>query len=1372
MWNGEQPISPLSSQGSENLTFNFDPSAMAQGDYTLQVALLNNSGQRIAMQGSSLSITGPAFQITQVPPGQTLMPGEEATFAFKVKNTGNQEGAVEFHFKAYDLLDVTRREWLKAGEERSLDFAFLLPADLEEKDYFVDYELKGGERGQVKYHLAGINLAVSASLDKAFYSEGETARLSLSVSPSAGQPLLNLFARVNYPGYESKQPLALNGPQALLFDVPLPEITGEKLFYGIYHESGRSIYLNSLYVYKAGDVLTLKTDKQVYKPGETVVLMVSSQQMASGTLTLSAPNYEEAFSFSGNAQKSFVLPAAMTAGTYFITYQLSGPQSVSGSQPFDVDGIQVKVKKAILDKAKYASTDTMNLNLTIESNQDLPATLKTWIVDPEKNYSSAGTQGITLTGAQPLLAAQSSAFSTTKLGIHRLVYGIYKDEMLLCSGSYAFDVGEAILLGVSTDRADYPQGNEPIAVEAKVYGTVPGSLEFSLDGQSVGSVPVSTSGFSATQYTPPEISPGLHTLKASLTSGGLTSSKQITFVYGSSLPDLSVRVSSDPNIKDGFMTITITVTNQGKSASIPTTLGLYDGDKLLTILDVKGLQSGESQISTYSMNVLGRAGANSLVSRIDPGNKVFEFSKANNEANLSFAVPDLSLAVSLDKTVYGAGETAVITSSIYNLSKDPLPGLTLATEVKDAQGVQIFNKAQILPTLEGQNSAMIETLWLTDAGLKEGVYSVSQTVQGKVATQATVSVAIKDFAKGLEGTITVQPNPVNQESEETFSYTVTNKGSVDLSGLTVKALVINPDTGEVRKTYEKVVDLAQNGTISGNFSASTGGLAPGVYNAVLQVSSAVILTPKSLGSAIFEVKAAVPMISWAKTYGGDHNGVAYSIQQTLDGGYIAAGATGTLFPMSRDAWVRKLDGKGDIQWQKAYGSGLGDAAFAVQPTTDGGYVVAGETNGILGMSRECWVFKLDFNGEIQWQKTYGDGWARSIQQTSEGGYIVTGAREEQAWLMKLDEKGEIQWQKAYGSLGDGAYSVQQTADGGFVVAGVTGSERSPAAWVGKLDAQGEIQWQKTYGDHQGEVAYSIQQTTEGGYILAGVTNSSEEGNPDAWVFKIDAHGEIQWQKAYGGQQGDAAYSIHQTPDNGYIVVGVTNSFGNGDYDAWVLKLDADGEVEWQKAYGGQHGDAAFAIQQAKDGGYIAVGGTNSFGDHDYDVWMWKLDEKGEISTCQEGWRKGTNVTAKDATAVVKEGSMRGRNIHVRPKESHARVKEMQGWANDVCVGIPHISLDPSSRFLTFFGVKVGRSSTTTITVFNRGTGDLKIVSIKVSGAPFTQKNDCAVLPPGHSCAIAVTFKPTAPGPMNATLEIYSNDPDENIIRLNLLGTGR
>ena len=1371
VWNSTQPLAQLAKENSQFLTFNIDPSAIPPGDYALTVEFLNNGGQQLGWLGSPLSLKGPAFQITQEPTYQILNPGQEATFTFKVKNVGNQEGSLEFHFKSYDRIDITRQEWLRAGEEKAMDFTFALPEDLEEKDYFADYEIKGGAKGQIKYRLAGINLTVSSSLDKPFYNEGDSAHLTLSVSTSNSSSQ-SLSARVNYADYESSQPFQLNGSQTISFDIPLAKITGEKLFFGIYQESGRSIHLNSLYIYKAGDVITLKTDKQVYKPGESVLVTVGSQQAGSGALTLSAPSYEETFAFSGNAQKTFILPAMMTAGTYSISYQLSGAQSVSGSQPFDVDGIQVKVKKATLDKPKYASSDTMKLDLSIESNRDLPATLKTWVVDPEKNYNSAGTQGITLTSAQPMLAAQSSPFSTTKLGIHRMVYGIYNGDMLLCSGSYAFDVGEAVLLGILTDRADYPQGNETIAVEASLYGTVPGNLEFSLDGQSVGNVQVSPSGFSTIQYTPPAASPGLHSLKASLTSGGLTSTKQITFAYGSNLPDLSARMTSDPNIKDGFMTITIAVTNQGKSASTPTSLGLFDGDQLLATLDVKSLQPGESQIFAYKMNVLGRAGANSLASRIDPANKVYEFSKANNEASISFTVPDLNLAVSLDKNVYGPGETAVITSSMYNLSKDPLSDLTLVTEIKDNQGVQVFNKTQILPILERQGSAMIQTLWLTDAALKEGVYSVSQTVQGKMTTRVTVSVEIKDFAKGLEGTITAQPNPVNQGSEETFGYTVMNKGSIDLGGLSVKALVINPATGDVKKTYEKVVDLVQNGTISGNFSASTAGLEPRVYNVMLQVSSAVILTPKTLGITSFEVKASVPMISWAKTYGGDHNGVAYSIQQALDEGYIIAGATGTLLPIIRDAWVWKLDGKGDIQWQKAYGSGLGDAAYAVQPTTDGGYVVAGETNGILGIIGECWVFKLDFNGGIQWQKTYGGGWARSIQQTSEGGYVVAGGREEHAWLMKLDAKGAIQWQKAYGSHGDGVYSVQQTEDGGYVVAGVTGSERFSAAWVGKLDAQGEIQWQKAYGGEHGETAYSIQQTMDGGYIIAGVTNSSEKGDQDAWIWKVDAQGEIQWQKGYGGQHGEGAYSIHQAADDGYILAGVTNSFGNGDYDAWVLKLDASGEVQWQKTYGAQHGDVALAIQQAKDGGYIVAGGTNSFGDRDYDVWLWKLDEKGEIPTCQEGWRKSTDVTARATTAALKESRMTTSRTYVLPKESHAGVRQMQGRANDVCAGIPHISLDPSSRFLTFFGVKVGRSSTTTITVFNRGTGDLKINPIKVSGGPFSQKNDCAILSPGHSCAIAVTFKPTAPGPVNATLEIYSNDPDENVVRFNLLGTGR
>lgn len=150
--------------------------------------------------------------------------------------------------------------------------------------------------------------------------------------------------------------------------------------------------------------------------------------------------------------------------------------------------------------------------------------------------------------------------------------------MLLCAGSEAFDMGEATILGISTDKADYPQRNEPVVVSASLYGNAPAALEFFLDGESVGSQVVSFASFVTVPFTLPSATPGRHTLKANLTAGGLSLAKEATFVYGSGLPDPAVRISSDPNIKDGFMPIAIAVTNQGKSPSSPMTLGLYDRD--------------------------------------------------------------------------------------------------------------------------------------------------------------------------------------------------------------------------------------------------------------------------------------------------------------------------------------------------------------------------------------------------------------------------------------------------------------------------------------------------------------------------------------------------------------------------------------------------------------------------------------------------------------------------------------------------------------------------------------------------------------------------------------------------------------------------
>jgi hypothetical protein len=616
-----------------------------------------------------------------------------------------------------------------------------------------------------------------------------------------------MFARVNYPGYESKQTFSLNGSQLIPFDIPLTKITGEKLFFGIYHESGRSVHLNSLYIRKAGDVLAITTDKEVYKPGETVSVTVLGS--INGNLTLSGPGgYEEVVPFPGQVTRAFVLPATMIAGTYFINTQLSTPNSelIAISHPFDVAGIQVKVKEAKLDKAKYAASDTINLSLTVESNQDLAAILKTWVVDPEKGYTATGAQGITLAKSEPLLTAQSFPFTTAKLGIHRLVYGVYSGDLLLCSGSEAFDMGEATILGISTDKADYPQGNEPVVVSASLYGTVPATLEFFLDGQFVGSQAVSFSSFVTVPYTLPAATPGRHLLKARLTSGGLTSTKETSFIYGSGLPDLAVRMSSDPGIKDGVMQLTVALTNQGKSDSGPTTLLVYDGPagtgSLLGTLDVQGLAAGASQTLTYSLEVLGRAGANNLSVVIDPAGAVIEFNEGNNEAQVNFTVPDLTLATTLDKEVYSPGDSVLITGLITNLSRSPSGELTLTTEVKDASGSQVFFKFQNVSSINGMATVRVAVSWPTGGSLPEGTYTVIQALPGKGAvSQKTVTIKMdKDF--------TVGSDQVNKKVEigEAVQYNLTLTSLRGFAG-EVSLTINNCPTGFTASFTPNVVSL-------------------------------------------------------------------------------------------------------------------------------------------------------------------------------------------------------------------------------------------------------------------------------------------------------------------------------------------------------------------------------------------------------------------------------------------------------------------------------------------------------------------------------------------------------------------------------------
>jgi predicted secreted protein len=352
------------------------------------------------------------------------------------------------------------------------------------------------------------------------------------------------------------------------------------------------------------------------------------------------------------------------------------------------------------------------------------------------------------------------------------------------------------------------------------------------------------------------------------------------------------------------------------------------------------------------------------------------------------------------------------------------------------------------------------------------------------------------------------------------------------------------------------------------------------------------------GEAIVNViisEALCPFISsyslWARIYGGPGDDLNFEFKRTSDGGYIIVGQTFSFGAGGGDLLVMKLDSQGNIQWQKTYGGPGYDWAYDVEETQDGGYIVGGGT-GSFGASRwdiwsfwNMWVLKLDSHGNVQWQKTYG-GWGVGID----------------------------------GFSPEYVHDLIQTSNGGYIVVGGTTSygAGNRDIWVLKLDSQGNVQWQRTYGGHLWERSHHIVQTQDGGYIIAGQTGTfglgfgGEGWGYDIWILKLDSHGNIQWQKTYSGWSSEGPETIQQTADGGYILVGGTQSFGFGPQDMLIIKLDSQGNIQWAKTYGGMGGEIGFYIRQTQDGGYIVSGSTSSFGTDGIDLLVLKLNTQGNV----------------------------------------------------------------------------------------------------------------------------------------------------------------
>lgn len=305
---------------------------------------------------------------------------------------------------------------------------------------------------------------------------------------------------------------------------------------------------------------------------------------------------------------------------------------------------------------------------------------------------------------------------------------------------------------------------------------------------------------------------------------------------------------------------------------------------------------------------------------------------------------------------------------------------------------------------------------------------------------------------------------------------------------------------------------------------------------------------------------------WNKTFGGNSDDEAAAVKQTLDGGFIAAGYTSSFGNGAKDVYVVKTDSLGNEVWSRTFGGSSDEEAYALEVLPDGGYMIGGATSSSGAGSRDGWLIRLNALGNSVWTKTIGglstDG-IRGLQRTTDNCFIITGWTASDgagvlgnAWLVKTDSAGNVLFNKNFGgSDADRGLSVQQTSDGGYILTGYTASSGAGLddMYLVRTDASGNQLWAKTFGGTGRDYGNAVKQTADRGFLIAGYTLSFGAGGDDVYLIKTDSMGILQWQKTYGGPASDVAYGLDLTSDGGYVIAGHTLSYGAGLHDAWLIR---------------------------------------------------------------------------------------------------------------------------------------------------------------------------------------------------------------------------
>jgi|TARA_B100001105_G_scaffold176643_1_gene142392 hypothetical protein len=380
-------------------------------------------------------------------------------------------------------------------------------------------------------------------------------------------------------------------------------------------------------------------------------------------------------------------------------------------------------------------------------------------------------------------------------------------------------------------------------------------------------------------------------------------------------------------------------------------------------------------------------------------------------------------------------------------------------------------------------------------------------------------------------------------------------------------------------------------------------------------------------SSIVQAKMPFTMI---KNYGGTQNERGYSVKQTSDGGYVIVGSSTSYGAGGSDLWILKVDGLGEFSWSKTYGGQGNDIGRDITQTSDGGYIITGYTKSFSsGGDMDLWLIKTDANGESclysdggtcsenssKWIKSFGtsgNDYGTSVQETSEGDFIVAGksGRIPSVFVIKTNSSGEKIWENLYGTgPGDRAQYIIERQDLGFLIVGKENANNvDDNLCLINIDTDGAEVWHSLYGGGGADGGNHISEVSGGGYIIAGATKSYGNGNwDDLWLVKTSTGGSMEWQKTFGGSYTETGNYTHEKDEGGYMVTGSTESIGQGFYDIWVVSTDYTGNEIYSQTFGGNMDDKAIRGARGNSGELLIIGYTNSFGNGGEDVLLIKID---------------------------------------------------------------------------------------------------------------------------------------------------------------------